>query len=214
LNYRDGFLYTDNVSARAALVRRALPRAAFHAAIGIALASALYLLPRLLVLIALALATAGLLAIELVRLRSPALKRHFSALFAPLLRREEDSRVTGGSYFLIGCLVTALAFPVNIAVLAILFLSLGDPAAALVGTWQGRTRRWGKSLEGNAACLVVCLGVALLASYVLHGPPLLVAMSGALLAAVFQALPLPINDNLTIPIGSGLGMLIVRALIG
>jgi glycerol-3-phosphate acyltransferase PlsY len=198
---------------KAAPVRRALPRAAFHAAIGIVAAACLYLLSKSLVLVLLGLGTVVFFAIDLARLNLPGLRRRFAAWFAPFLRREEDSRLTGASYYLIGCLVSVLAFPRDIAILAILFLSLGDPAATLFGMWQGRVRLWGKSLEGNAACLVVCLVISLLVAGISGSPVLLAAVAGAVTAAFFQALPLPLNDNLTIPIGSGLVMLAVSALV-
>jgi dolichol kinase len=40
-------------------------------------------------------------------------------------------------------------------------------------------------------------------------PPLIVAVIGAVSAALFHALPIRVNDNLTIPIGSALTMWII-----
>jgi len=62
-----------------ASIRHALSRGAFHAFLGLAFAAALLLLPRLLVLAALATATVGLLIFEAARLRVPSLRRWFSA---------------------------------------------------------------------------------------------------------------------------------------
>jgi dolichol kinase len=198
---------------RKSSVRGALPRAAFHAAVGIAIAAFLFILPRLAVEITLGVITAALIALELVRLRIPAFRKRFAAWFAPLLRKEEDSTMTGSSYYLIGCLVSVLAFPREIAVPALLFLSLGDPAATIIGTWRGRVRFRGKSLEGDLACFAVCLAVAAAVNAVLHGPSLAVAFTGAVFAAIFQAMPLPLNDNLTIPVFSGLSMIITGMLL-
>jgi dolichol kinase len=113
----------------------------------------------------------------------------------------------------LGSLVTVLVFPPDIASLAILFLALGDPAATIVGTWKGQTRFWGKSLEGNIACLVACLLVAVVVVTARDYPPLLAAVVGAFVATVFGALPLRINDNITIPFGSALAMLLMRLVI-
>jgi glycerol-3-phosphate acyltransferase PlsY len=199
---------------KAELVKRALPRAIVHAAAGVAISAALYFLPETPVLIALALGTAVFIVIDLTRLRLPALGRRFLKWFAPCLRRAEDARVTGASYFLVGCLVSALAFQKEIAILAILFLSFGDPAATIFGIWKGRVRFWNKSFEGDAACLVSCLVISVLVVGISGRPALAVGFAGAFFAAIFEALPLPVNDNLTIPIGSGLAMMAVNALMG
>ena len=206
------FLYTDSVKAD--LVRRALPRAAFHAALGIVIASSVYLFPRPAVLAGLTLITVAFIVMDITRLRLPTLMKRFSTWSAPFLRRQEDSRLTGASYFLIGCLVSVLAFQRDIAVLALLFLSLGDPAATIIGIWKGRVRIWNKSIEGDAACLIVCLVISILITSIVHSPALAVGIVGAFFAAILEGLPVPINDNLTIPIGSGLGMTIVGALVG
>jgi glycerol-3-phosphate acyltransferase PlsY len=109
--------------------------------------------------------------------------------------------------------VSALAFPRGIAVLAVLFLTLGDPAAAVFGIWKGRTRFRGKSVEGDLACLVICLVIAVIVTWMLPDPLLVVGIAGAVFASLFQALPVPLNDNLTIPVGSGIGMAIISALM-
>ena len=186
----------------------ALRRGIFHALAGLACAFAILSLSRFTMLVTLAAVTAAFLSLEVARLRIPSLKRRFSVWFACLLREEEVSKATGSSYFLVSCLITVLLFPRNIAALAILFLSLGDPAATVVGMWKGRTRLWGKSMEGNAACLGICLFTAILVSIVLQEPPLTVAVAGAVLATVIQSLPVRLNDNLTIPIGSAVAMLV------
>ncbi len=193
-------------------VYHALRRGSFHALVGIACVLALLYLPRVAMLLALASVTAAFIALEVARLRIPSLKRRFSAWFACLLREKEFSKPTGSGYFLVSCLITVLVFPQEIAALAILFLSLGDPSATIVGTWKGHTRLWGKSLEGNAACLGVCLFVAIIFCVILQRPPLAVALAGALVATFVQALPVRLNDNLTIPIISAVAMLAVSIL--
>jgi dolichol kinase len=189
-------------------IRQALSRGAFHAVLGLAFAAALLLLPRLLVLAALAVATVGFLIFEATRLRIPSLRRWFSAWFAPLLRKEEEDKLTGSSYFLIGCLITALAFPQHIAALAILFLSFGDPTATVVGIWKGRKKLWGRSVEGDIACLIACILIGILVAVILKNPSLIVALVGAIFATLFQALSLRLNDNLTIPLGSAAAMML------
>ena len=194
-------------------VRQALPRAIFHAALGIIIIFFVYYLPRTPVLIVMACCAVAFLAVDIARFKQVALKGIFSRWLATFLRKSEDRRLTGASYFLLGCLITTLAFPKEISVAAILFLSLGDPAAALVKRWKGRVW-WGtKSLEGNIACLVVCLLAGAFVIGFLGKPAAGAVIAGAVFAALFQGIPIPVNDNLTIPIGSGLIMLGINALL-
>ena len=75
---------------------------------------------------------------------------------------------------------------------------LGDMSAALVGKMWGRTKLLGKkSLEGSAACFVVCVLIAL----VKLNP--VIAIIGALVATIVELIPFPIDDNLTVPLVSG-----------
>ncbi len=194
-------------------VRYALNRCLFHIIVGSLPAIALFIFPKLVVLIILVVVTILLLCFEVIRLRVSSLNEWFSSWFAPVLRKEEKVKITGSSYLLIGYLATVLVFPQDIAALAILFASLGDPAATLIGTWKGRIRLWGKSLEGNIACLLICLCMGALFAFLLGTPSLVVAITGAILATIFQALPLRLNDNLIISFGSAASMMIVKILV-
>ena len=129
------------------------------------------------------------------------------------MRKEEKGRITGSSYLLIGCLATIIVFSQDIAIPAILFAALGDPAATLIGIWKGRTKFWGRSLEGSIACLMVCLCIGVLVAILLGAPSLIVAITGAILATILQALPIRLNDNLIISFFSAAGMMVVSILV-
>ena len=191
----------------------ALKRGTFHAALGLAIAAALFLCPRLAVVSVLASATVAFLCLEAVRLRLPFVNQLFHAIFAPFLRQEEENRLTGSSYFLIGCLATALIFPAPVAFLAIIFLSLGDPVATIVGIWQGHFRLWHKTVEGTIACLLACLAAGTLTAVLAETLPLSVTLLGAVTATLFQALPLRLDDNVAIPLTSATAMLALTTLI-
>jgi dolichol kinase len=161
----------------------------------------------------LAAGTVCFLALEIARIRVPRIGARVNALLSLFIRKDEEFTLTGASYFLIGTLVTVVAFPPDLASAAILFLALGDPAAAAVGRWRGQTKCWGGGMEGNLACLTVCLLAGGLMSAVMSQPHIAVVAAGAVAATVFQALPLHLNDNLTIPAGSGLTMLAVSVFV-
>ena len=77
-----------------------------------------------------ALALALVLAISLV-LEAQRLQGRISL---PEVREHEKTRVASYIYYMAGCLLTVLLFPESIAVVAILFLALGDTVSGLAGS--------------------------------------------------------------------------------
>ncbi len=160
---------------------------------------ALDLMPRATYALVLVVGLACLLAMDLLRLYHPATNALFSRLFRPLLLPRDLVGLNGTTYYVTGVLLAVLLFPPRVAVTCVLFLVLGDFAAGAVGRAWGRLRPipGGKSLEGAAACFVVCLAVG--APLVGWGP----AVGGALAATAVEFLGLPVDDNLLIPPVSG-----------
>lgn len=147
-----------------------------------------------------------LLVLELVRLRARMFGNFFHQFLGDALRRRERGELLGATYLVLGFLVTILAFERPVAVAACEFLVLGDTAAALVGKSLGRVPAFDKTVEGSVACLVVCGAVGAALSAAVPGFPLHVALAGALVATLFELLPLPLDDNLRIPLSAGLVM--------
>jgi dolichol kinase len=191
-------------------VHSALLRGVFHTLNGVLFVVILLYTSRLAVSLALAFAVAVFIVIEVARLRIPAVNQRFLRWFALILRDREATAITGSSYFLMGCAITAAAFPVYIAAPAILFMAVGDPIASLIGIWKGRIRFWRKSMEGHMACLAVCLLCALIIAFTQEDLTLTVAFIGAITVTLMQALPLPANDNLTMPVGGAIAMTIAN----
>lgn len=142
------------------------------------------------------------LAIEVFRLNHPRTRNMFRHFFGELLRNHEEVSLLGSTYLLIACLLSIHLFPKPIAVLALAFLIVGDTTAAIVGKSLGRTRIFGKTLEGSLACLAVCYGLTLLVPEI----PTSVAIIGAVTATVFELLPIPLDDNFRIPLSAGFAM--------
>lgn len=96
-----------------------------------------------------------LLIVDTLRFRWPALNAFFFRVVGPLLKEEEAQRYNATiPYFLI-CFFLLLYTSDVIATIGCIFLMIGDPAAAFVGSRYGRIRFWnGKSLEGLAAFLL------------------------------------------------------------
>jgi len=150
---------------------------------------------------------------DFCRFRSPRLNAFALRIFGRLMRREELSSLSGNSFYIIGLLVIALFFPKPIALLSLLFLAVGDPVAAIVGTRFGKHKlRSGKSIEGIAANLAVSGLVALIFGMLYLGLPVPkaagLALVGGLISAIAESCPLPFDDNFTIPVVSA-GLLFV-----
>ncbi|MFH1141647.1 MAG: hypothetical protein V1724_08345 [Chloroflexota bacterium] len=133
----------------------------------------------------------------------------FHRLFGPLLRQGEERRITGASYMLLGTLGVFILFSRDVAVLAVLFTALGDPVAAMVGIRFPGRPVFGKSLWGTAAMVVVGLVVA----GAMHVAGVIdfrwAIAAGALVAGIAELLPLPLDDNLRVPLLAGAAMAVL-----
>ena len=143
------------------------------------------------------------LALDMARFRLGWLNRFFLKWLSVLLKREEAQQVTGATFLLIAACLCFLLFDKPIAVAVLLFLSLGDPVAALVGRPMPGPRILGKSPMGTLAFA----GVSLLALSLLSVGGLTefgwVLAAAALIAGLVELAPIPLDDNLTVPLISG-----------
>lgn len=180
-----------------------LERRAFHIVSGSVLPLSALVVPVWLVVSVTALGTIAGVGLELTRRRSPSLNRWFVDHFSVLLKREESTRWLGSTYFLISTLVAFLAFDKYVAILALLFLSVGDPFAAVIGERIGRTRLGKKSLEGTAGFVVASLVVGGVVVGAGAEVPFPAVFLGAIVGGLVELAALPPDDNLTVPLAAG-----------
>ena len=96
-----------------------------------------------------------------------------------------------------------LFFDKSVALAVLLFLSLGDPAAALVGRRAPGPRVFGKSPIGTLAFIGVSFAVvALLVSMGVTEFRWALVVA-AVIAGLVELAPIPLDDNLTVPLLSG-----------
>ena len=156
-----------------------------------------------------AIAAAALASGEALRLAVPAVNVRAVALLGPLLKPRENRSPTAATYLALASLTVLLLFGIPAATLALAYTALGDPAAGIVGTRYGRLRvrafgrrLGGKSVEGTLAFLAVSTAVAAgLWAAGIYGT-LWPALVGAAVAALVEFLPVPLEDNLTVPLAS------------
>ena len=152
------------------------------------------------------------LTLDLLRLNVPSLNQFVLTKFSSFIRANEEHRLTGMAPYVLGIGLSLFLYRVDIAVAAICFLAFGDVAATTIGERYGRTKIGNKSLEGSLAFVVAAVSVGLLLPLVGITVVPGVILIGAIVAAGVELLPLPVNDNLVIPLVSGgVMMLVARA---
>ena len=160
---------------------------------------------RWLVVIILFLCSVFSVAIEIGRTRLPRLEYIFKHWFNPMLRDHESrGEITGATWLLIGSCLTIGLFSKEIAVPALLFLTVGDTFAAIVGITFPMGRIKGKTISGSITGLILSLAVIL---PIMHDINAEILILGGVAAMLIELSPIPLNDNLTIPVLSGFIML-------
>mmetsp|Transcript_20388 Transcript_20388/g.28590 ORF Transcript_20388/g.28590 Transcript_20388/m.28590 type:complete len:256 (+) Transcript_20388:173-940(+) len=138
----------------------------------------------------------------------------------PLLRQHEVKQFSGSFFFVLGSLLVTAFTPKLVAILSILFLSIGDPIASFFGivarSLQSlRIQRLNKSLVGSFFSFLVCSSLTyyVLQYHTLPHPQLqqhmvLLCTAGGLLGSLSELLAplIGVDDNLVIPVVSGAGL--------
>jgi dolichol kinase len=182
----------------------------------------------------------GSVIVETLRFHVPAVHKIFCKCFGYMLREEEKSanKVTGSTYVVGAALICSFLFinHPHISFMVLTMFILGDAIAAIVGLSIGRIKIGKKSLEGSAACFLLCM--VLFYALFAHLPVLLdvwrdvnndinaahyllIAVAASLSITLFELIPLKItkkiiiNDNLAVPvITGGVILLMERLLLG
>ena len=159
--------------------------------------------PALLILGGCAFAAAFL---DLLKYYDRGFRRIFYKIFGKMLRSKEIKRFTASTYILGASLIVFFAFDRWVALISITYIILGDTAGAIFGVRFGKHKTIGKkTLEGSMAFFVAAYaGSILLKLLVGINAPWSALFMGALSAAVIESLPLGIDDNLTVPVLTGL----------
>lgn len=157
-------------------------------------------------------------ASECIRLRSERINALAIRIWGPVMRSHEALKFSGTPYYLASCALVVLVFPKTIALLSVLFLAVGDPMASLVGILaKGRGIRFanGKSLAGTLAAVAVCFVISwVFLSYLgVSQHREVYAIVGALAGGLAEHIPFGWDDNLSIPLVSGLALWITSSML-
>ena len=180
-------------------VRGEATRKSVHLLVSLVAAAVVWLLPPLTAATTFAAASLLALGVELARRASRPAAAWFDRRLGHLLRPGEGGRLTGATTLALGYTTAVVAFPGLPALAGILVAGVADAVAAVVGKRFGTHRyRGGKSVEGSLAFLLVVLPLSLL----LPGLPALAAVLLAIGLTGIEALTLPVDDNLYLPLAT------------
>jgi phytol kinase len=142
----------------------------------------------------------GVLSIELLRIDF-----RIKIPLLPLFRRRERG-LSGATFMFVGMILAISAFPKAIAIAVMAMTVLGDAASALIGKSIGKYAVWGpRNIEGISAEFFMnsLVGVIVFNRYGLPWP---VAILGAFVATVIETVSYRVDDNLIVPLFSGIAM--------
>jgi dolichol kinase len=113
---------------------------------------------------------------------------------------------TAPIFFALGIVLSLIIFPAPISYASIAILTLGDGFASIFGRKFGSVTfpfNKGKNLEGSIfGFLFASVGAMLFVDPIK-------ALVGAAIGMLMECLPLPISDNLAVPIASGLALTMI-----
>ena len=142
--------------------------------------------------------------IEVLRTRYFILHKFFKKYLHLMMRdSEKEGEITGATWVFAGSLFTIMLIPKPFCIVALFFLAVGDTFAALVGMNYPFLKIGRKTLSGSFACFITCCIIGLLFSHSLNTSTI---MFGAFIATLTELSSIKINDNLSIPIFSGISM--------
>ncbi len=179
-----------------------------------------------------------LTALDLVRIRWPALNRAVFKVYGPLMRRGEETQPSAQVYYMLGLCWAMLFLPKVIALQAILTLAWMDPVAALYGVRFGR-RPWNnifrffipeerrisislgaKTIEGSFAGFLAAFLAGVIAwtgrwiEPISAWQVLMLGTVGGVAAVIAEAWPSQWDDNAKIPFWTGLAVWAMALLLG
>lgn len=133
-------------------------------------------------------------------------------IFDSILRELERPREVaefpgrGAVFYFLGILLALMLFEDKIAYSAIIVTTVGDSASTMVGLNYGKNKlpyNREKSIEGTIAGFIA----AFLALNLLL-PPIYAALA-SFVGLLFESLPIPLDDNITIPLSVGILLTLV-----
>ncbi|MFW2331638.1 MAG: diacylglycerol/polyprenol kinase family protein [Nitrospinota bacterium] len=179
-----------------------LPRKIFHLIFTTAIPLALYfdLFSLKIFTILLGFLTFFYVGLDLLRISNRSINYYYVTWFKFLLKTQEMERLTGASYYLIGALFLTIFFSKPVVIVSLLYISLGDPVAALIGKRYPLFKLLNnKSAGGSLSFFGVCLVISLVFGSNLG---ILPCLAGSFVATISELVSSKVDDNLSTPVAA------------
>lgn len=155
--------------------------------------------------------------IEYVRLHNEKINQVLTLIMKPVMRESEKNSISGLPFYALGVSLSLFFFPERLAILSVLFLIFADPIASFFGILYGRDKILpNKSLQGSIAAFSVCYIVTLVYGLI-HTTPsmnlLIFSIVAGVIGAISELCSQFVDDNLSIPVVSGLGLFALNLLV-
>jgi diacylglycerol kinase (CTP) len=155
---------------------------------------------------------------DIIRSRIPMLNNGVIRIMGPLMRRSEKEGFSGLPFYALGVSLALFFFERHIALLAVMFLVFSDPLSSFFGVLYGKDKILpNKSLQGAVAGFFTCYLITLFYSInhtsISNNILIFSVVAGVIGAASELVSAFNVDDNLTIPVLSGLGMTILNYFI-
>jgi dolichol kinase len=145
-------------------------------------------------------------AMEIGRHNNPKFNAWVCKVFRPFMREDEKTKINSAIFYTVSILLTYILCPIEVAILTLLFVSVGDTAAGVIGVYYGKHKiSKHVSLEGWLGCFAVCtLMSAVYAGWLFENPIhgfswfFFSVIAGAV-AAVSEGCFKRLDDNFVIP---------------
>ncbi len=172
----------------------------------------LFTLGRAFTLILVGIVTLVFIVMDITRLSARRINLFLLKNAVSTFKQSERNRLSSMTGFLIASLLIMVIFNRTIAFYAMTFLIFGDFSAKYFGLQHGRIQLFSKTVEGTLAHLLACLLAGAVVNEFIPMPVWMIAV-GALTATVFEALPVDIDDNLTVGLTAATVMHFTRTVI-
>jgi diacylglycerol kinase (CTP) len=168
-------------------------------------------------MVALGLAILGFTA-DLTRAKVKTFNRVIIRIMGPLMRRSEKEGFSGLPFYALGVSLALFFYRKEIAILSVMFLVFSDPLSSFFGVLYGKDKIMpNKSLQGAVAGFFTCYLISLF--YMMNNVTistniLIFAVVSGIIGALSELVSaFNIDDNLTIPVLSGLGMTVLNQFV-
>jgi len=134
--------------------------------------------------------------LDFLRLKTKIIAKLYNQYFSIITRDFESHRLTGASYVFFASCIVIYFYPPNIAIPALLIMSISDSMAAIVGEKYGKIKIFNKTLEGSIAFFLS--SICIIIFFDLH---LLPAILSIIITTLVESSKfLNIDDNLSVPL--------------